>query len=401
MVADAAARPGRWRLPGPPRRRVRHASFTAATGSSSSCACSSRPTIRSRSSSSALTNRLDRPRRVTVTYYVEWVLGATRDAIAGVRRPGVRPRVGSAARAQPVERGLRRPRRVRRGEREAARTHGRPRGVPRPARQLRGPGGAAAASGSRARSGAGLDPCAALQLHLDLAPGATARVHFMLGQAAGRDEALGLVTKYRDRAHRRGGVGRSASALGRAARRGHRAHAGSGARSDAQPLAPLPGAVAAGSGAGPGTTSPSGAFGFRDQLQDVAALVHCAPTICRGPYPRGGAPPVRGGRRPALVASAGGSRGANAVLGRSPVAARSSRRTTSRRPATRRSCPRRCRSWRASRSSRDEVERYARFEPGERARDALRALPGGDRARPHGRARTGCRCSAAATGTTG
>ena len=70
-------------------------------------------------------------------------VGARRDArpIAGVRGPGVRPRLGSAARAQPVERGLRRPRRVRRGEREAPRTDGRPRGVPRPARQLRGPGG--------------------------------------------------------------------------------------------------------------------------------------------------------------------------------------------------------------------------------------------------------------------
>jgi cyclic beta-1,2-glucan synthetase len=47
---------------------------------------------------------------------------------------------------------------------------------------------------------AGLDPCAALQLHLDLAPGATAHAHFRLGQAAGRAEALGLVAKYRERA---------------------------------------------------------------------------------------------------------------------------------------------------------------------------------------------------------
>ncbi len=91
-----------------------------------------------------LTNRLDRPRRVTVTYFLEWVLGATRDRSQAFVDPGVRSRVGSPARAEPMERGLREPRRVRRGEREAPWTDRRPRGVPRPARQLRGPGGAGA-----------------------------------------------------------------------------------------------------------------------------------------------------------------------------------------------------------------------------------------------------------------
>ena len=47
---------------------------------------------------------------------------------------------------------------------------------------------------------AGVDPCAALQVHLDMTPGGTAHVHFMLGQVAGREEALSLVRRYRERA---------------------------------------------------------------------------------------------------------------------------------------------------------------------------------------------------------
>ena len=64
-----------------------------------------------------------------------------------------------------------------------------------------------------------------------------------------------------------------------------------------------------------------GAFGFRDQLQDVdgagarrAAAGPRAPAAVRQPA-------VRGGRRPALVASAIGPRRAHALLGRLPLAA--------------------------------------------------------------------------------
>jgi cyclic beta-1,2-glucan synthetase len=47
------------------------------------------------------------------------------------------------------------------------------------------------------RVGAGLDPCAALQTRIELSPGGRAEVVFLLGQAATVDDARALVTSYR------------------------------------------------------------------------------------------------------------------------------------------------------------------------------------------------------------
>ncbi|HYR08218.1 MAG TPA: hypothetical protein VEQ60_10635, partial [Longimicrobium sp.] len=46
-------------------------------------------------------------------------------------------------------------------------------------------------------AGAGLDPCAALQVPLEIAPGETAEVSFLLGEAADEDTARAIIAKYR------------------------------------------------------------------------------------------------------------------------------------------------------------------------------------------------------------
>ena len=51
--------------------------------------------------------------------------------------------------------------------------------------------------GLSGKTGAGLDPCAALQTHVELAPGERAEVRFLLGQGGSREEARSLVQRYR------------------------------------------------------------------------------------------------------------------------------------------------------------------------------------------------------------
>ena len=54
------------------------------------------------------------------------------------------------------------------------------------------------------RAGAGLDPCAALRTRLELEPSASTEIVFLLGEAADGDAARALLTRYRERRHRRG-----------------------------------------------------------------------------------------------------------------------------------------------------------------------------------------------------
>jgi cyclic beta-1,2-glucan synthetase len=226
-----------------------------------------------------VTNSLDRPRRLTVTYYAEWALGTLRDAnqafvvsefdaaaeVLLARNPwneGFADRVAFAA--------------------ASTRLHG----LTADRAEFVGRRGTPAAPAALTRIGlaravqAGLDPCAALQVHVDLGPGETKYVHFLLGQAGSRDEAIELVARYREP----GIVAETLAAVGR--------HWDEllGA---VQVRTPDPAvdvmlnrwllyqAVSSRILGRTGYYQSSGGFGFRDQLQDVAALVHAAPGMTR------------------------------------------------------------------------------------------------------------------------
>jgi len=134
--------------------------------------------------------------------------------------------------------------------------------------------------GLSGRAEAGLDPCAALQVHLEIGPGEEIQTHFILGQAADRAAALELVRRLRTG----GAIDTSWRAL----------HAfWDGLLGGVRVKTPEPAmdlmlnrwllyqSLAARLFGRTAFYQSSGAFGFRDQLQDVMALLHTAPDRAR------------------------------------------------------------------------------------------------------------------------
>ena len=143
-----------------------------------------------------LHNRTATPRRLSVTGYVQWALGAN----GAVTAPFVVTERDDASGALFARNAWR----AEYGERIAFIDLG---GVQRSCTgdrtEFLGPRGAIdrpaalqdnALSG---RVGAGLDPCGALQTQVELAPDAQVDILFVLGEAASRDDARALVQKYR------------------------------------------------------------------------------------------------------------------------------------------------------------------------------------------------------------
>jgi cyclic beta-1,2-glucan synthetase len=144
-----------------------------------------------------LRNRDSRPRRLTATYYVEWVLGTTRSETAPFVLTGhddvsgawlARNTAGPGGIAFAA--GDRKPQDGTTDRREFL---GRNRGPASPAGLE-----AARLSG---RVGGGDDACAAVRTWIDLPPGAETEVVFLLGQGGDLDEVRRLVGRYRDPAH--------------------------------------------------------------------------------------------------------------------------------------------------------------------------------------------------------
>jgi cellobiose phosphorylase len=232
---------------------------------------------------SVLTLRNDsgRPRRISATGYVEWVLGSL--------RPHTAPHIvtdhvgdGPATARNPYSADFAEcmaffdvdPDHQQAGSMTCDRTEfiGRNGTLQEPIALRR-----AALSG---RSGAALDPCAAFQVPLALAEGETRSVVFRLGMGRNAHEAEQVALKYR-------GDGVAQAEFERVVAHWHRTLGAVHVRTPDAALNALANGwlvyqtIACRLWARSGYYQSGGAFGFRDQLQDAMALVHTRPELLR------------------------------------------------------------------------------------------------------------------------
>jgi cyclic beta-1,2-glucan synthetase len=226
-----------------------------------------------------LRNDSARPRRLSLTYYVEWTLGESRestqmhvvttwddDVQVMLARNSYHPddgsRVAFVALSAPVASYT--------GDR--ALFIGRNRSLSDPAAMER--------TRLSRRTGAGLDPCAALQMTLNLAPGEKTEIACMLGQAPSVEKVHALVLAYRN--------GLTLEAALRHAQAWWEGRLGTIQARTPELSADflinrwlLYQSLSCRIWGRSGFYQSGGAFGFRDQLQDVMALLYAHPQLAR------------------------------------------------------------------------------------------------------------------------
>ena len=226
-----------------------------------------------------LENVWAQPRRITATFYVDWVLGVHRDLTQAhiVTEYDDERQALLARNAYSMEFGervafLAASRRLHSLTADRVEFVGRMGDLQTPA--------ALGRVGLAGAVGAGLDACGALQLHFDLQPGETQVAYFLLGQGASRAEALRLVQRFQDPAQAEAAWQNTQTfwdeLLG-----------------TIQVQTPDPAmnlmlnhwlpyqTLACRIWGRSAFYQSSGAYGYRDQLQDVMALLHARPALAR------------------------------------------------------------------------------------------------------------------------
>jgi cyclic beta-1,2-glucan synthetase len=226
-----------------------------------------------------LKNTTHRNRRITATYYSEWVLGTNRDQNQAFIIPEFDNQTEAMLARNPYNTEFAERVAFLAGSKSihgltSDRTEflGRVQGYRRPA--------ALGLVGLSGTMKAGLDPCAALMLHIDLPPGGSEQVYFLLGQGKDREATLDLIKRYQnpEEASRAWDLVNEKwdELLGAV-----------------QVKTPDPAmdlllnrwllyqTLTSRIWGRTGFYQSGGAYGFRDQLQDVMALVHSAPEIAR------------------------------------------------------------------------------------------------------------------------
>lgn len=227
----------------------------------------------------AITNIGTTPRRLTITSYVEWVLGVAREQT----QQYVRTEMAASGQVM-LARNYFDPLFANRvafsatSERVTAFTAAR--------REFIGRNGWLSAPAALRRQmlrgdvGDTIDPCAALQSKIEIAPGETREIVFLLGATEGQDAALSLYERY-------GNPEAANAALDHAARV-WRARLGVISVKTPEPTFDLVlnqwalyQALSCRMWARSALYQSSGAYGFRDQLQDVMAFSYTEPRLAR------------------------------------------------------------------------------------------------------------------------
>ncbi len=226
-----------------------------------------------------LENLWKRPRRITVTYYAEWVLGATRETDQAFIVPEFDPARHALLASNRYN--------VEFGEQMAfLAASKKPHGLTADRGEFLGRLGSLRLPAALERIGlastvrAGLDPCAAIQLHVDLAPGQVEEVFFLIGEGSSREESLALITKYQAQ----GQIELAWQAL---------QQSWDELLTGITVETPDPGmdlmlnrwllyqTISCRLWGRTALYQSGGAFGFRDQLQDVLAVLHARPGLAR------------------------------------------------------------------------------------------------------------------------
>jgi cyclic beta-1,2-glucan synthetase len=225
-------------------------------------------------------NTLSHTRRITATQYVEWVLGTTHAANMAYIIPEFDSAQQCLLASNPYSPEF--------GKRVAFLSASKTiHGLTADRTEFLGRGGSAAFPAALHRLGLetritpGEDPCAVLQIHMDLLPDASEEIYFVLGQGADKEHALALADKY----HHPSNVSAAYK----------RTHVFWNKLLDTVKVkTPEPATdlilnrwmlyqtLSSRIWGRTGFYQSSGAFGFRDQLQDVLALLPIDPAISRG-----------------------------------------------------------------------------------------------------------------------
>ncbi|MFU8770977.1 MAG: GH36-type glycosyl hydrolase domain-containing protein [Anaerolineales bacterium] len=226
-----------------------------------------------------LENLSNRPRRLTATYYAEWVLGSSQEASQQYIIPEFDQELQAILARNPYNQEF--------GERVAFLSASKDlHGLTADRNEFLGSLGDYGHPAALRRIGlastvhAGLDPCAAVQLHIDLEPGAVEEIYFLLGQAENHESANDLIRAYKEPEN-------VATAF----------HASNQFWDDilgaVQVSTPEPAmdllinrwllyqSLSCRIWGRSAFYQSSGAYGFRDQLQDVMSLIHARPELAR------------------------------------------------------------------------------------------------------------------------